>query len=160
LKSYFILIIFILFSVPSSAEDEANCSEDEIYTGKLFQLDINYSFKGAHQYKFCVGEKSSFLISKFTEHLPQNLPDLIHTHTVKLTFEITEKLKVMYQNAMINLPEDNSSGADGSTWCFKPKSGLSHSTFCYWAPQANTSDRGLSKLYNLKLYIQKLSRLD
>jgi hypothetical protein len=159
LKSYFIVIILIFFSFHSAAADNLNCSESEIFTGKLFQLNIKYSFKGEHEYQFCVGEESSFLISKFIERLGQNLPDLTHTSQVKLTAENAEKLKRMYQNTVVALPKDTSAGMDGSTWCFKPKSGLSYSKFCYWSPEANTAERKLTKLYNLKLHIEELSGL-
>ena len=159
LKSYFVVIMLMIFSFHSSAEGKLNCSENEIYTGKLFQLNIKYSFKEEHEYKFCVGEETSFLISKFKERLGQNLPDLTHTSKVKLTPENAEFLKRMYQNTVIALPKDTSAGMDGSTWCFKPKSGLSYSKFCYWSPEANTSERGLTKLYSLKLHIEELSGL-
>lgn len=159
MKSNLMTIIYMLFSVSSFAQDDANCSEDEIYTGKLFQLEIKSSFGESYKYQFCVGKENSYLISTFTEKSSQNLPDLIHTSKVKLTNEIKEILKEIYQSTVLSLPKDNSSGMDGSTWCFKPKSGMSYSNFCYWSPESNSSERGLSKLYELRVYIHELSGL-
>ena len=160
MKSSILFIIIMLFSCSSFANDVPNCSEDEIYTGKLFQLDIKHSFRGSYEYKFCVGDESSFLISKYIEHLPQNLPDLLHTSKVKLTLDVKEKLKIMYQKTLTTLPKESSRGKNGSTWCFRPKSGTSYSSFCYWSAESKSSDRGLNDLYKLKLFIHDLSGID
>jgi len=160
MESSIAFIIAIIFSFSSLAKDVPNCSEDEIYTGKLFQLDIKHSFTGSYEYKFCVGDKSSFLISKYIEHLPQNLPELIYKSKVKLALDVKEKLKTMYQKTLITLPKENSRGMDGSTWCFNPKSGTSYSSFCYWSADHKPSDRGLYDLHKLKMFIHDLSGID
>ncbi|NQZ23634.1 MAG: hypothetical protein HRT53_16480 [Colwellia sp.] len=159
MKSYIVFIAMMFFSFHSIAKDDVNCSENEIYTGKLFQLDIKMSFRGVYEYRFCVGDKNSYLVSTYVEYLPQNLPDLTHKSTVKLTPQVTNDLKAKYQKTVTSLSEENSRGKDGSTWCFHPKSGMSYSRFCYWSPEANTSERGLTELDQLKTYIHKLSGL-
>jgi len=160
MRSSIAFIIVIFFNFSSLAKDVPNCSEDEIYTGKLFQLNIKHSFRGSYEYKFCVGDESSFLISKYTEHLPQNLPDLLYTSKVKLTVDVSEKLKSIYQKTLITLPKESSRGKDGPTWCFKPKSGTSYSVFCYWSAEYESSNRGLNNLHKLKLFIHDLSGID
>lgn len=159
MKSYIVFLAIILFSFYSIAQDEVNCNENEIYTGKLFQLNISMAFRGHYEYKFCVGDKNSYLLSKHVEYLPNVRPDLTYKSTVKLTPEIMNELKDKYQKTVTSLPDEKFRGKDGISWCFHPKSGMSYARFCYWMPQDNTSDRGLIELEHLKTYIHKLSGL-
>ena len=159
MKSYLVIIIFLLFSFISVA-DEINCSEDEIYTGKLFKLDVGTPYPWSYEYNFCVGKVKSYLVSSYQEPMQRGLPDLKHTYKVLLSKIEVEKIKELYLKALFQNPKNSSRGKDGSTWCFKPKSGMGYSNFCHWSPDYRPTNRNLSALNELKIYIHQISGLE
>lgn len=146
------------------ASDKIDCSVDKLYLGELFSLSIRTSFRGTYHFKFCVGDKVSYLISEYDDpgynnrFEPRIRPAMIHKSKVKLTQELTSELKDKYVIALNFNPKDNSHGQDGETWCFMPKNGLSQSKHCFWSPDASEK-RGLKGIYELGNFVYELSGL-
>lgn len=150
------LALLIVFSFNAVSNDELNCSETEVFAGKLFEFEITTSFHGSYYFKFCSGEVS-YLLSEYIEPISTRGPlktTIKHESVAKLDSGTAIHLKDLYRMVQATLKEDNARGLDGSTWCFKAKNGGGYSKTCLWEPRSSTQQRNLENFVSLgdKLY--------
>lgn len=156
-------MVCILFAGKSIAH-EPNCATNELFKGLMFELSVQNSLDSDLEFRFCVGENESFLVSELnqTAFVSQHaiIPGVKYQSKVKLTAEIKTKIDDLYQDALLRSRQDNIRGKDGSYWCFRPKSGLSYSELCYWSPSTTDSpDRDVKAIASLGEYLLGLSGL-
>ncbi|TLU61993.1 hypothetical protein FE810_13125 [Thalassotalea litorea] len=124
------------------------CSENKLYDGKLFQLDVFKFGMGHYKFEFCVDSQQGYLISQYTKH-GRSSESSVHKSTVTLTNQLTQDIKKQYLKSLSMNLKDDLKGHDGSTWCFMPKEAFSHSNHCVWFPEYNSEERGLNELIRL-----------
>ncbi|WP_166838072.1 hypothetical protein [Rheinheimera pleomorphica] len=159
-----LLVITYLFFAGKAFAEEPNCSENEVFHGLMFELAVNNSLRDDMVFRFCVGKDVSFLVSELyqTAYVSEDgiRPALNYHSKVRLTSETKSKIDDLYKNALLNSRPDNVRGLDGSTWCFRPKSGNSYTELCYWSPIEHPgSERGLKDISNLGIYLFDISGL-
>lgn len=159
---YFMMLSMFVAQPVSAGEDK--CSKHKLHTGLMFELSINNSLRDDLLFRFCIEEDAGYLFAELQQHgfiwREQIRPDYVFKSEVKLSPKKIEKLKGMYLAAMIHSKPDQVRGLDGSTWCFRPKSGMSYTEFCYWSPTLNDSEREVKHISDLGIYLLVLSGLE
>ncbi|WP_233080407.1 hypothetical protein [Rheinheimera soli] len=159
---YFIMLLLFVAQPVSAGEDK--CSKHKLHAGLMFELSINNSLRDDLLFRFCIEEDAGYLFAELQQHgfiwREQIRPDYVFKSEVKLSPKKTEKLKDMYLAAMIHSKSDQVRGLDGSTWCFRPKSGMSYTEFCYWSPTLDDSEREVKHINDLGIYLLILSGLE
>ncbi|WP_054013933.1 hypothetical protein [Pseudoalteromonas sp. R3] len=146
-----ILLFFIVLSFNTFSGTVPNCSENELFGGKLFELEVVTSFHGSYNFKFCFDE-TSYVVSQYIEPVSTRGPlktTITHESLARLDVKTSLYIKDLYRAVQATLVTDSVRGMDGSTWCFKPKSGSSYSETCLWTPNAAWERRNLGKLVEL-----------
>lgn len=163
-----LLFIFIsLFWSGYLQADEPDCSKDNIFKGEMFELFIGNSLADDLSFKYCLGDKSSYLISALyqTAYASEDFgvrPAVTYHSRIKLTDEMKNKIEDLYKNALLRSRPDDVRGMDGSQWCFRPKSGNKYTEFCYWSPavyEGQEDTRGMIDISNLGTYLFDISGL-
>ena len=154
-----IFLLLAIFAFDGFASEQPNCSLDEPYTGKLFELEIKTSFSGKYVFEFCLDSRA-YLLSEYHEpiRLTKSVRStIVNESKVKLPDSSAHKIRELYAQARTNLKSDSTRGMDGATWCFRPKDGMSYSETCIWSPQVDTISRGHEKLVELGEYLYEVS---
>ena len=55
---------------------------------------------------------------------------------------------------------DETSGADGSSWCLHTNRGFTQVNICFWSPKYKTEERGLIGLSNLGTALWEFSEME
>ena len=156
-----VLLFLVFFAFEVLASEEPNCSIDEPFTGKLFELEIQTSFSGRYVFEFCFDSRA-YLLSEYHEpiRLTKSVRStIVNESKVKLPESAAHKIKELYSQASVNIKSDSIRGMDGDTWCFRPKSGMSYSEICIWSPQVDAVSRGHKNLVELGKYLYEVSTL-
>ena len=164
MKTILLFIASITF-VNDVFADEPNCSRDDIYQGLIFELSVDNALRPDMVFKFCVGPESSYLISEiYLQGYVSDFgirPDLKYQTKLKLTNEHKGKIDDLYRNALAYSRPDDARGLDGSSWCFRPKSGNTYTEYCYWSPAYDPdNERRLKDISELGIYLFELSELE
>ncbi|WP_125784675.1 hypothetical protein [Pseudoalteromonas rubra] len=157
MKKLLLFLTVICFNVFSNTEP--NCSENQVFGGMLFELEVVTSFHGSYNFKFCFDE-TSYVVSEYIEPVSTRGPlktTIRHESTAKLDTQTSLYIKDLYRAVQATLTTDNVHGMDGSTWCFKPKDGGSYSKTCVWTPIASSEKRNLVKLVELRNKLFEIS---
>ena len=141
-------MFYLILSSKAYSSEGGVCSENKLYDGKLFQLDVFKYGRGDYKFQFCISERQGYLISEYTKQ-SRSSDNSVHKSTVKLTHKLTQDIKNQYLKTLNMNLKDDLKGRDGSNWCFKPKDAFSHSKHCVWLPEYNSKERGLSELISL-----------
>ncbi len=159
-----LLVMACVLLVNKSLADEPNCAKTEIFQGLMFELSVTNSLDSDLLFRFCVGEHESYLLSELEQTAVVSersiIPGVKYQSKVRLTADVKSKIDDLYKNALLRSRPDNIQGKDGSTWCFRPKSGSSYAELCYWSPSsARSNERALQDIANLGEYLLGLSGL-